>query len=147
MQAANLVAMVGNRKYNSIICVAGGFQMGSISHENLFEDYEKMNQVNFQPALLAGHIATKSLTEQGLLVFTGAASVFEGPVNYASGYYFAKTATHALAMNMSELDCLPQTATVVTILPGMLDTQANREAMPNMETKTWLPTEKLAAVI
>lgn len=97
--------------------------------------------------MLAGHIATKSLSEQGMLLFTGAATVFESPVYYASGYYFAKTATHALAMNMSEKDCLPETATVVTILPGMLDTKANREAMPDMDTNTWLPTEKLAVVI
>jgi NAD(P)-dependent dehydrogenase (short-subunit alcohol dehydrogenase family) len=79
-QAANLVAQTDKYKFNSIICVAGGFQMGSIAHDNLFEDYERMDALNFQPALLAGHIATKSLSEQGMLLFTGAATVFDGPV-------------------------------------------------------------------
>lgn len=48
--------------------------------------------------MFAGHVASHSLEEHGLLMFTGAASVFEGPVNYAYAYYIAKSATHALAI-------------------------------------------------
>jgi hypothetical protein len=50
-------------------------------------------------------------------MFTGAASVFDGPVNYACAYYIAKSATHALAIQMSDLKDIPETSTVVTILP------------------------------
>lgn len=66
---------------------------------------------------MAGHIATKSLKDNGLLMFTGAAAVFEGPVNYAYAYYIAKSATHALALQMSERKEIPESSTVVTILP------------------------------
>ena len=50
-------------------------------------------------------------------MFTGAAAVFDGPVNYAYAYYIAKSATHALALQMSERKEIPLTSSVVTILP------------------------------
>lgn len=73
--------------------------------------------MNFQTALLAGHLASHTLTESGFLMFTGAAAVFSGPVNYAYAYAMTKSATHALALNMAERDCIPLSASVVTILP------------------------------
>ena len=57
-----------------------------------------MDKVNFQSALLTAHLSTKFLGPQGLLLLTGAASVFEGPVNYAYGYACSKSATHNLAL-------------------------------------------------
>ena len=104
-------------KYDAIICVAGGFEAGSIKDSDLFDKYERQDRLNFQSALLAAHIATKSLTPSGLLMFTGAAAVFEGPVNFAYAYYVAKSATHALALQMSERTEIPVTSSVITILP------------------------------
>ena len=46
--------------------------------------------MNFQSALLTGHLATHYLDEQGFLMLTGAAPVFEGPVNYAFAYAMTK---------------------------------------------------------
>lgn len=73
--------------------------------------------------------------------------MFEGPVNYAYPYYFAKTATHALAMLIAERTEIPETSTVVTILPGVLDTEANREAMADADKSGWAPPEKVAYLI
>lgn len=71
--------------------------MGKVKDSNLFDMHDKMDRVNFQSALLSAHIATNLLKAQGLLVFTGSAAVYDGPVNYACAYYHAKSATHALA--------------------------------------------------
>ena len=46
-------------------------------------------------------MATHLLADQGFLVFTGAAAVFEGPVNFAYAYAMSKAATHALALQMA----------------------------------------------
>ena len=62
------------------------------------ERYAEMDKINFQTALLAGHLSTKYLGPQGFLMFTGAAAVFEGPVNFAYGYALSKAATHHLAL-------------------------------------------------
>ena len=38
-----------------------------------------MNEVNLTPSLLAAHLATKFLSPGGLVLFTGAASVYKEP--------------------------------------------------------------------
>lgn len=82
-----------------------------------------------------------------MLLLTGAAAVFEGPVTFAYPYYFAKSATHSLAMLLAERTELPETSTVVTILPGTLDTKSNREAMSDADKSGWAPPEKVAHLI
>ena len=93
---------------------------------------------------MGGHIATKVLAEQGLLCFTGAAAVFEGPVNFAYAYALSKSATHALALQMAERSEIPESSTVVTILPQTIDTPMNRNDMPDADFNTWAPTDKIA---
>ena len=73
--------------------------------------------MNFQSALLAGHIASHMLNNKGFLCLTGAAAVFQGPVNYAYAYAMSKSATHALSLALAQRTEIPQDATVVTLLP------------------------------
>jgi len=80
-------------------------------------------------------------------MFTGAASVFEGPVNYAYAYAMAKSATHALALQLAERTEIPKSSTVVTILPKIIDTPRNREDMPDADHSKWAPPEKIAYMI
>ena len=81
--------------------------MGSVKDADVLDKYEKMDKMNFQSALMTAHLATKFLDEQGFLMLTGAATVFEGPVNYAIGYAMSKQATHALALHLSERVDIP----------------------------------------
>lgn len=136
-----------SKSYDSIICVAGGFELSSIKDKHIFDIYERQDRVNFQSALLAGHIATKCLDEEGMLMFTGAAAVFEGPVNYAYAYYLAKSTTHALALQLAERKEIPENSDVVTLLPQIIDTPANRASMPDADTSEWTPLDKLAMMI
>jgi hypothetical protein len=50
---------------------------GSIKEEDYFEKVRIMNEVNLNPTLLAAHLSTKYLSPGGLVMFTGAASVFK----------------------------------------------------------------------
>lgn len=54
------------------------------------------------PSLLGAHLATKHLSHDGLVILTGAASVFKEPQPEMIGYTLAKTAVHSLALNLSE---------------------------------------------
>jgi hypothetical protein len=47
--------------YDSIICVAGGYEGGSIKDKDVFEKYLKLDRMNFQSALLSAHLATRFL--------------------------------------------------------------------------------------
>ena len=78
--------------------------------------------MNAQTALLTGHLASHYLGEQGFLCITGAAKVFEGPVNWAFAYGLTKQATHSLALHLAEKTDIPKSSSVCCILPTMIDT-------------------------
>ena len=80
-------------------------------------------------------------------MFTGAAAVFEGPVNFAYGYAMSKAATHNLALQMAEKTELPENSTVLTILPQIIDTPDNQEAMPDADKSEWQPPSKIAELV
>lgn len=42
---------------------------------------------------------------------------------------------------------IPESATVVTILPGVIDTPFNRATMPGSDTSKWLPPTKMAELL
>ena len=80
-------------------------------------------------------------------MFTGAAAVFEGPVNFAYAYAMSKASTHALALQMAERSEIPESSTVVTILPKVIDTPMNRADMPDADHATWAPPEQIAQMV
>jgi dihydropteridine reductase len=87
------------------------------------------------------------LNPQGFLMLTGSAAVFEGPVNYAYAYAMSKAATHALALSLAKRTEIPESADVCTILPQIIDTPANRQAMPDADTSEWAPPDKIAQMV
>ena len=98
-------------------------------------------------ALMTGHIASHHLRSKGLLVFTGAKAVFQGPTPGMIGYHIAKTATHSIAQNMATREDIPNDCTVLTILPDTLDTPMNREGMPDADHSQWADCSKVASII
>ena len=66
-------------KFNCIICVAGGWVGGGIKDEDLIQKYEDQYKKHVIPALYCSSLATTHLKKAGLLIFTGAYSVFSGP--------------------------------------------------------------------
>ena len=61
-----------------------------------------MNEVNLYPSILAAHLSTKYLRENGLIIFTGAASVYKQPQPDMIAYALAKTGVHYLATNLAQ---------------------------------------------
>ena len=134
-------------EYDAIICVAGGFGLSHIKDNDILDKYEEQDRINFQTALLASHFASHLLAPQGFLMLTGAAAVFEGPVNFAYAYAMSKAATHALALQVAQKGELAEGADVCTLLPQVIDTPANREAMPDANHDEWAPPTKVAQMV
>ena len=111
------------------------------------DKYEEQDRINFQTALLAGHLASHMLSPQGMLMLTGAAAVFEGPVNFAYAYAMSKAATHSLALHLAQRTEIPPASDVCTLLPQVIDTPGNREAMPDANHDEWAPPEKIAQMV
>lgn len=57
-------------------------------------------------------------------------------------YALAKTGVHSLALNLSQQ--LPETNSVITILPITIDTPENRKGMPNADFATWSKPNHIA---
>jgi NAD(P)-dependent dehydrogenase (short-subunit alcohol dehydrogenase family) len=64
----------------------------------------------------------------------------------ASAYAASKAAAVAL-MDCLAADLARTTVRVNTILPSIIDTEANRKAMPNADFKKWPKPEEIAKVI
>jgi hypothetical protein len=47
-----------SEKFDSILCVAGGFDIGNIKDTTIFKNFAEQDRINFQSALLAAHLAT-----------------------------------------------------------------------------------------
>eukprot|EP00343_Euplotes_focardii_P006737 CAMPEP_0205818514 /NCGR_PEP_ID=MMETSP0206-20130828/432_1 /ASSEMBLY_ACC=CAM_ASM_000279 /TAXON_ID=36767 /ORGANISM="Euplotes focardii, Strain TN1" /LENGTH=130 /DNA_ID=CAMNT_0053110925 /DNA_START=296 /DNA_END=688 /DNA_ORIENTATION=+ len=98
-------------------------------------------------ALMAGHLASHHLKDDGLLVFTGAKAAHIGPAPSMIGYHLAKTATHSIAQNMATHEDLSEDSTVLTILPDVLDTPGNRAAMPDSDFSQWADVDQVASIL
>jgi len=136
-----------SKNYDSIFCVAGGWSGGSIEDPKIFSQLEHMHQIHVVPSFLTAHLASKYLNPAGLLLFTGAATPFRQPAPFMLAYSVAKTAVHALAMNLAESDEFPADTTIATILPETMDTPENRKAMPDEDFSQWSKPDKIAEML
>ena len=130
--------------FDVVICAAGGWAGGSFSSEtsSLIESVNKMWSMNVQTAVAAGHIGSKFVKKGGLVVFMGANAGRSGTPSMV-GYGISKAATHQLSQSLSQ-ELKDQGTTVISILPIIIDTPANRTAMPNADFSTWTPTKEIA---
>lgn len=146
--ALNAVHQLG-LKYHAILVTAGGWTGGSIKDDDYFEKLRKMQEVNLYPSVLAAHIATKLLEPKGLVVFTGASSVYKEPQPDMLAYSLAKAGVHSLATILAEKAQNNNTVNgrVVTILPETIDTASNREGMPTADFSKWAKPEHIAELL
>ena len=80
----------------------------------------------------------------GSLVFTGAALVAGKPMAGMALYSASKAALHAYAASLrAELQA--HGVRVGVVAPGVIDTPANREAMPAADRAGWVAPEAVAA--
>ncbi len=132
---------------DAVLCVAGAFDVSAVADPDVLEKHLAADAANFQSALLAAHLSTHALAPGGLLLLTGAAAVREGPVGFAAAYAASKASTHYLAQLMATRAEIPEDASVCTVLPQIIDTPQNRDAMPDADRSDWQPPEQIAELI
>jgi NAD(P)-dependent dehydrogenase (short-subunit alcohol dehydrogenase family) len=127
-----------------LLNIAGGFSMGPKVHELSQNDFESMFRMNFTSALNTCNKVIPQMNRQGSghVVNVSARAGTQGKAKMAP-YCISKSAlitlTESLADEQKSTDI-----NVNCILPGTIDTETNRNDMPNADYSTWVPPEDIA---
>ena len=131
----------------AVVNLVGGFGMGPKVEEAELEDFERLWRLNLVPAFNLAKAAMPVLAGRGggAFVCVSAKAALE-PFPGATGYISAKAAVLAF---VRALDAEYRDASVRAnaILPSIIDTPANREAMPDSDWSKWVAPEQIARVI
>lgn len=130
-----------------LLHLAGGY-LGGQNVESLDEKgLRGMLELNLVSAFFAAKHAIPHLkrSEAGRLLFIssrGAVEFYPG----ASAYAAAKLGLHALVQTLAK-ELKKSGITANAVLPSMIDTPANRAAMPDADASTWVPPEAIAGLL
>jgi NAD(P)-dependent dehydrogenase (short-subunit alcohol dehydrogenase family) len=130
-----------------LVHTAGGFKMGEKVHETTGKTWDVMMNLNVRTLLNVTSAVVPLMLEQknGKIITIGARPALAGKARMGS-YSAAKTAVLRLTESMSA-ELKSQGINVNCILPGTIDTPANREAMPDADPSKWVTPDSLAEVI
>jgi NAD(P)-dependent dehydrogenase (short-subunit alcohol dehydrogenase family) len=132
---------------DAVVNLVGGFSDGPLVHETHPQDFERMWRLNVMPGFLLARAAMPRLMERGGGAFVGvSARPALRPFPGAAGYISAKAAVLALIQAL-DAEYKAHGIRCNAILPSVIDTPANREAMPNADHAKWVPPEQIAKVV
>jgi len=136
-QVNNAVSTINN-KYGDIngwINCVGGFSMGDFIEKA--EEWDAMHSINFTTCLNGCRAIIPQFKKQnnGCIINFGSKAAIEGFPG-AAPYLISKSSVHTLTQLIS-IELSESDARCNAILPGIIDTEDNREAMPNEDHSTW----------
>ena len=132
---------------DALVHIAGGFEMGPAVHELDRAAWDRMMNLNAWAfvALAQGFVPAMAKRGSGSIVAVTAKSAARGVANMAA-YCASKSALQRLVESMAA-ELAPQGIQVNSIAPSVLDTPANRQAMPDANSAEWVSTATAAQAI
>lgn len=130
-----------------LVCVAGGFAAGK-SFETDDQGWDQMLDLNLMSVVRTLRAVVPIMIRQnfGRIVTVSSGAILRGGGAGIAPYAVSKGAvlqlTEILAQELGNYD-----VRVHCLLPGTMDTEANRKAMPNADFSKWVKTEEVAKVI
>jgi NAD(P)-dependent dehydrogenase (short-subunit alcohol dehydrogenase family) len=130
-----------------LLNLVGGFTGGRPVSESDGDDLKRMLEINLWTTYNLCRAAVKPMIDQnwGRIVNTGSRDSLQGRANY-SAYAISKAAVLRLTESMAE-EVRPYDITVNAILPGMIDTEANRQALPEDDHSKWVKPNTIAETL
>jgi NAD(P)-dependent dehydrogenase (short-subunit alcohol dehydrogenase family) len=129
------------------IQLAGGFAMAAIADTSL-ADFEQQWRTNAVTCFLACREAVKSIRKAGGggRIVNVAARPVVSPVAHMSAYAAAKAGVASLTQSLAA-ELVGEHILVNAVLPSLIDTPANRAAMPDADHAAWPKPAELAQAI
>ncbi|HAC34671.1 MAG TPA: short-chain dehydrogenase [Gammaproteobacteria bacterium] len=126
------------------IHIVGGFDMSPMTETSL-EAFRRMQVLNAETCFLCCREAVRCFSGAGRIVNVSARPVVEpygGAVAYAASKAAVASITRCLADEVKEQGVL-----VNAVVPSILDTPTNRDAMPDADFDSWPKVEQVAEAI
>ena len=131
----------------AVVNLVGGFAQGARVAEEPIETFEAQLRLNLRPTYLVTQAALPHLVAAGggAVVCVGSRAALQ-PFAGAAGYATAKAAVIAFAQAVA-VEYRDELVRCNAILPSVIDTPANRAAMPKADHTRWVAPAQLAGVI
>jgi len=148
-QASDFINTLKNTReeLHAVILLVGGFAMSNIFNTTT-DDLMDMYELNFLTVFNCIKPTYKWMkdTGGGKIVVVGAKPALEGGASEVLPYALAKGSVIQLAEILNETG-KKDNIVVSTIIPSIIDTPPNREAMPNANFSDWVTPENVAGNI
>ncbi|MGB8332345.1 MAG: SDR family NAD(P)-dependent oxidoreductase [Polyangiales bacterium] len=130
------------RSLYASVHLAGGFAMGAIASTSL-EVWEHMLRINATTCFLCCREAVKAIDRREGRIVNVAAKPVLVPAGQMSAYAASKAAVAALTLSLAE-ELSGSSIWVNAIVPSIIDTDANRAAMPGADHHAWPKPDEIA---
>lgn len=129
-----------------LIHLVGGFSMGK-THEYGYDNWKKDFDLNLNTTFLACKHSLRKMLEHGYgrIVTVGSRGAVQ-PGGQLAAYCASKAGVVALTQAIAD-ETKGTNITANTVLPSIIDTPTNREAMGTQDADKWVKPESLAQVI
>jgi NAD(P)-dependent dehydrogenase (short-subunit alcohol dehydrogenase family) len=130
-----------------LVNAAGGFGGGKPVHETPWSLWQEQLDVNLKTAVLASKAVVPHMLKRGggsIVNVSSRPAAQDGKdiAAYAAAKRAVLQLTDAMAAELRE-----NNITVNAVLPSVIDTPANRQAMPKADFSRWVPPREIASVI
>ena len=147
MQAAAGQIVQAFQRVDTVVHVAGGFEMGAAVHTLERASWDRMMNLNAWSFVAVAQAFAPSMIERkaGSMIAVTAKVAGRG-VASMSAYIASKSALQRLVESMAA-ELSPHGIRVNSIAPSVLDTAANRQAMPDANPVDWVSTDVAAQTV
>jgi NAD(P)-dependent dehydrogenase (short-subunit alcohol dehydrogenase family) len=135
------------QRIDYLLAVAGGFAAAK-SYETDERTWDHMFNLNLRSVFLAVRATVPHMIRQnfGRIVTVSSGAVLHGGGAGIAAYAISKRAVRQLSEILAD-ELKDYDIHVHCVLPGTMDTPANREAMPRADFSKWVKTQDVARVI
>jgi NADP-dependent 3-hydroxy acid dehydrogenase YdfG len=129
---------------DAVLAIAGGFAMQQ-AVESTADDYQHMMDLNFRTLFHTARAAVPLLTraDHSFLLGVSAPAALEGQAE-AGLYGASKAAVASYVQSLGKEEREAGLRTTVLYPMGVVDTPANRDAMPDADPSAWITPRELA---
>jgi NAD(P)-dependent dehydrogenase (short-subunit alcohol dehydrogenase family) len=146
-EAAADVVLRAGPDLRAVVNLVGGFDAPGKVHEVDIERFEAQFRLNLRPTYLVTQAALPRIVAGGggAIVCVGTRAALQ-PFPGAAGYVASKAAVLAFVRAL-DVEYRHEGVRANAVLPSVIDTPLNREAMPDADYSKWVTPAEIAAVI